>query len=185
MMNNIDESIRQLEDWIQKTFEVSRKEVKDLFESSADKMVPSTSSIVNRTVNTVTNILFLGIIIFITTFLLLLYRRLIVLFFVTLFADEHTVKIYSIFGKTRYVVRNYIVGLCIEMVIVAVANCSIFFLLGCKICLVAWRNWCHSEYHSLSRHFHGLYSKHTDNAYHEFSYYSFLGDYISHHHSYA
>lgn len=136
MMNNIDESIRQLEDWIQKTFEVSRKEVKDLFESSADKMVPSTSSIVNRTVNTVTNILFLGIIIFITTFLLLLYRRLIVLFFVTLFADEHTVKIYSIFGKTRYVVRNYIVGLCIEMVIVAVANCSIFFLLGVKYALL-------------------------------------------------
>lgn len=136
MLENIDASIKQLELWIQKTFDVSRKEVKDLVESSTDKVLPSTSSIVNRTVNTVTSVLFLGIIMFITTFLLLLYRGLIVLFFNSLFAEEFTGKIQTIFNKTRFVVRNYIVGLCIEMVIIAVANCSIFFILGVKYALL-------------------------------------------------
>jgi predicted PurR-regulated permease PerM len=136
MMDNIDASIKELEGWIQKTFNVSNKEVQDLVQSSTDKVLPSTSVIVNRTVNTVTNVFFLAIIIFITTFLLLLYRGLVVLFFNSLFADEYKDKIQNIFNKTRIVVRNYIVGLCIEMVIIAIANCSIFFILGVKYALL-------------------------------------------------
>ena len=136
MMNNIDKSIHQLEAWIQKTFQMSRRDVKEIVENSTDKVLPSTSAIVNTTVNTVTSVLFIGILIFITTFLLLLYRRLIVLFFNTLFADEYTLRIHGMFGKTRVVIRSYIVGLVIEMIIIAIANCTVFFLLGLKYALL-------------------------------------------------
>jgi predicted PurR-regulated permease PerM len=136
MMNNIDKSIHQLEAWIQKTFHMSRRDVKEIVENSTDKVLPSTSAIVNTTVNTVTSVLFIGILIFITTFLLLLYRRLIVLFFTTLFADEYTLRIHGMFGKTRVVIRSYIVGLVIEMIIIAIANCTVFFLLGLKYALL-------------------------------------------------
>jgi predicted PurR-regulated permease PerM len=136
MMNNIDKSIHQLEAWIQKTFQMSRRDVKEIVENSTDKVLPSTSAIVNTTVNTVTSVLFIGILIFITTFLLLLYRRLIVLFFTTLFADEYTLRIHGMFGKTRVVIRSYIVGLVIEMIIIAIANCTVFFLLGLKYALL-------------------------------------------------
>ncbi|MFL5811366.1 MAG: AI-2E family transporter [Flavisolibacter sp.] len=132
MMDNIDESIRQLELWIQQTFHMSSQEVKDIVQSSTDKVIPSTSSIVNSTVNTVTGVLFVGIIIFITTFLLLLYRRLIVLFFTSLFSDQYTERINTVLTRTRYVVRSYIVGLIIEMIIVAIANCSVLLFLGVK-----------------------------------------------------
>src|SRR5690349_17941841 len=54
MLRNIDDSIHQLEVWIQKTFHMSRREVKQIVENSTDKVIPSTSSIVNTTVNTVT-----------------------------------------------------------------------------------------------------------------------------------
>jgi predicted PurR-regulated permease PerM len=136
MMNNIDKSIHQLESWIQNTFQMSRRDVKEIVENSTDKVLPSTSAIVNTTVNTVTSVLFIGILIFITTFLLLLYRRLIILFFTTLFADEYTLRIHGMFGKTRLVIRSYIVGLVIEMVIIAIANCTVFFLLGLKYALL-------------------------------------------------
>ena len=128
MMENINESIRQMEAWAQKTFHIS----KDLVESSTNEVVPSTSSIINRTVNTVTNIFFLGIILFITTFLLLLYRGLIVKFFIMLFADEYTKSIHSIFDRIQFVIRSYIVGLLIEMIIIAIAYCAVFFFLGVK-----------------------------------------------------
>jgi predicted PurR-regulated permease PerM len=136
MIQNINESIQQLELWAQKTFHISQENMKDLVESSTDEVLPSTSSIINQTVNTVTSLFFIGILIFITSFLLLLYRRLIVIFFTTLFSDEYGARINSIFSKTRLVVRSYIVGLCIEMVIVAVANCSILFILGVKYALL-------------------------------------------------
>jgi predicted PurR-regulated permease PerM len=136
MMQNINQSINQLELWAQKTFHLSHEDVQQFVENSTDKVLPSTSSIVNTTVTTVTGLFFIGIIIFITTFLLLLYRALIVKFFVSLFADEYTERIHLIFSKTRFVIRSYIVGLVIEMLIVAVAYCSVLFALGVKYALL-------------------------------------------------
>jgi predicted PurR-regulated permease PerM len=136
MIENINQSIRQLETWIQKTFHMSHKEVKDFVQSSTDNVLPSTSSIVNQTVSTVTGVFFVGIVIFITSFLLLLYRRLIVVFLISLFADEQSTRIHTILSRTRFVIRSYIVGLCIEMIIVAIANCSILFFLGVKYALL-------------------------------------------------
>ena len=136
MMDNIDRSIRDLERWIQRTFDVSRRDVKEIVESGTDKVVPTTSSIVNTTVNTITGIVFIGIMIFIITFLFLLYRKLIVQFFTSFFAEEYTERIHGLFIKTRSIIRSYIVGLFIEMVIIAVANTSIFFLLGVKYALL-------------------------------------------------
>jgi predicted PurR-regulated permease PerM len=136
MLQNLAQAIDKLEQWIGKTFDMSVKDVRELVESGRDKVVPSTSSIVNRTVNTVTGIIFIGIMIFITTFLLLLYRGLIVLFFTSLFSAEYTERIHHIFSKTRFIIRGYIVGLFIEMIIVAAANCAAFFFLGVKYALL-------------------------------------------------
>ena len=95
-------------------------------------MLPSTSSIINRTVNTVTNAFVIGILLFITTFLMLLYRGLAVQFFVTLFADEYTKNIQSILSRVQYVIKSYIAGLLLEMIIIAVAYCSVFLFLGAE-----------------------------------------------------
>jgi predicted PurR-regulated permease PerM len=136
MIENINSSIKQLELWAQKTFHISRENMKSVVEDSTNDMLPSTSSIINQTVTTVTNFVFLGILLFITTFLLLLYRRLIVQFFIMLFADEYSKNINSIFDRIQIVVRSYIVALLIEMVIIAAAYCSVFFFLGVKYALL-------------------------------------------------
>src|ERR1700694_3601420 len=125
MEQNINQSIAQLELWAQHTFHLSKEDVQNFVQTSTDKVLPSTSAIVNTTVTTVTGLFFVGIVIFITTFLLLLYRSLIVHFFISLFADQYSERIRLIFSKTRFVIRSYIVGLVIEMVIVAVAYCSV------------------------------------------------------------
>jgi predicted PurR-regulated permease PerM len=132
MIQNINESIRQMELWAQKSFHISKENMKDFVESSTNEVVPSTSSIINRTVNTVTNLFFLGIILFITTFLLLLYRGLIVQFFITLFADEYSKNIHSVFSRIQFVIKSYIIGLLIEMIIIAIAYCAVMFFLGVK-----------------------------------------------------
>jgi predicted PurR-regulated permease PerM len=132
MIQNINDSIRQLELWAQKSFHISRRNMQDFINSSSDNILPSTSSIINQTVTTVTSLFFLGIIIFITTFLLLLYRGLIVSFFMHLFADEYSKNISNVFSKTQFVIRGYIVGLLIEMIIVAAAYSAAFLLLGVK-----------------------------------------------------
>lgn len=132
MIQNINDSIHHLEQWVQKTFHVSRKNMQDFLQSSSNEVLPSTSAIINQTVNTVTSLFFIGIIVFITTFLLLLYRGLVVAFFMNLFADEYSQNINNVFSKTQFVIRNYIVGLLIEMIIVAAAYAAAFLILGVR-----------------------------------------------------
>jgi predicted PurR-regulated permease PerM len=136
MIQNINESIRQLEMWAQKSFHVSRENMKSIVEDSTNNILPSTSSIINQTVTTVTNVFFLGIILFITTFLLLLYRGLILKFFVMLFSDEYTGNIHTVLNRIQVVIRSYIVGLLVEMIIIAIAYCSAFLFLGVRYALL-------------------------------------------------
>lgn len=132
MIQNINEFIIHLEKWAQKSFHISQQNMQDFINSSSNEMLPSTSSIINQTVTTVTSLLFLGIILFITTFLLLLYRGLVVAFFMNLFADGYAKNINNVFSKTQLVIQGYIVGLLIEMIIVAAAYAAVFFFLGVK-----------------------------------------------------
>lgn len=136
MIQNINDSITQLELWAQKTFHISKQNMQELVKSSSNEMLPSTSSIINTTVTTVTSLFFLGIIIFITTFLLLLYRGLIVAFFMNLFADDYSKNVNNVFSKTQFVIRGYIVGLLIEMVVVAAAYFTAFLFLEVKYALL-------------------------------------------------
>ena len=136
MIQNLNDSLHQLENTIQQKFHMSTEKMQELINSSSTKVIPSTYSIINTTVTTVTNVFFVSIVIFITTFLLLLYRSLIVLFFTSLFAAQYTERIHDMFSKTRFVIRSYIVGLFIEMIIVAAAYCLGLFIIGVKYALL-------------------------------------------------
>lgn len=136
MIQNINDSVRQLELWAQKTFHISKQNMQDFVESSSNEILPSTSSIINQTVTTVTSLFFIGILTFITTFLLLLYRGLIVAFFMDLFADEYSTNVRHVCSKMQFVIRGYIVGLLIEMIIVAAAYGTAFFILGVTYALL-------------------------------------------------
>jgi predicted PurR-regulated permease PerM len=105
--------------------------MKDIVESTRTSVTPSTTYIIN-TITSVSSTVFMSIIIAIYTFLLLLYRSLIVQFLISLFAKEHSETVYGIVSKTRYVIKSYVVGLFIEILVVATANCTAFFLLGVK-----------------------------------------------------
>ncbi|MEO6071466.1 MAG: AI-2E family transporter [Chitinophagaceae bacterium] len=136
LLERLDEAVKELEVWAQKKFHISTERMQDFVNSSTNDALPSASYIVNTTLTTVSSGIFITIIIFIYTFLLLLYRGLIVRFFCSLMAKEHTTKILTIFSKIRYVIKSYIVGLFIEMVVVASLNMAAFFILGVRYALL-------------------------------------------------
>jgi len=135
LIERITDTLTTLELWAQKKFDISPQKMKDIVESTRTSVTPSTTYIIN-TITSVSSTVFMSIIIAIYTFLLLLYRGLIVQFFIDLFAKQHSETVYGIVNKTRYVIRSYIVGLFIEMLVVAAANCTAFFLLGVKYALL-------------------------------------------------
>ncbi|GAA4343014.1 AI-2E family transporter [Flaviaesturariibacter amylovorans] len=136
MKQNIDASLGQLETLLGKWLDVPTQRMHEIVQNSSANLLPKTSYLVNRTLTLGSVVLFAGIMLLIMTFLLLLYRSLIVGFFTTLFADEHGATVQNVFNRIQYVIRSYIAGLLIEMVIVAVAFFAALFLLGIRYALL-------------------------------------------------
>src|SRR5829696_684883 len=94
MVKNIQQAIVDFQVWLQQRFHLSTEKVREMMNSSTSDVLPNASALVNTAITTVSDVFLIGIIVFLQTFLLLLYRGLIIRFFVSLFADEFSPRIF-------------------------------------------------------------------------------------------
>jgi len=69
-------------------------------------------------------------------FFLLLYKTLILNFLYEVFAEENSEKVRDVLSETKGAIQSYIVGLLIEMIIVAAMNSAALLLLGVKYAIL-------------------------------------------------
>ncbi len=129
-------ALGELQDWAQQKFHLSTESMNEMLNSFTAKTLTTTTSLVGNTFATLSGTLIWMVLVPIYTFLLLLYRDLVKRFLITSFREEHTPIVQGVLTKTKVVIRGYITGLFIEMVIVAVMNCTGFFILGVKYALL-------------------------------------------------
>lgn len=122
----------QLQAWVVRKFNISTTNIDEFVHNAKAKTLSNSTSIIETTLGTVSGALVYLVLIPIYTMLLLYYRGLIVRFFVTVFHPKHTGAVMEVLGKIRYVIKVYVLGLFIEMGIVAVMNCVGFLILGVK-----------------------------------------------------
>ncbi len=128
--------IQDLQVWVQKKFHISAHVMKNYLDSATSETLSQTTSLVGSTFSTLSSTLIYMVLIPIYTFLLLLYRKMVVSFLVKSFTPTHTPVVHGILTKTKSVMKGYIVGLCIEMVIVAMMCFLGFTLLGVQYALL-------------------------------------------------
>ena len=136
MLQNMQQAIFGIQTWLQEKFNLSTEKVQEIVRSSTSDVLPKTSVLVNTALSTVSGAFLTGVIVFLQAFLLLLYRSLIIRFFVALLADAYSTHVYNIMDRIRYVIRSYIFGLFIEMLAVAAAYCGALFIIGVKYALL-------------------------------------------------
>lgn len=136
MVQNLQQALVNIELWMQKKFNLSTEKVQELVQSSTSNVLPKTSVLVNTALSTVSGAFFTGIIVFLQAFLLLLYRSLIIRFFVSLLAEAYSSHVYNLAERIKYIIRSYILGLFIEMLAVATAYCGALFIIGVKYALL-------------------------------------------------
>jgi predicted PurR-regulated permease PerM len=68
----------------------------------------------------------------IDTFFLLYYRRLIIKFLIAVFKEENSVLVYDIIRNVKNIIRQYIIGLVLEMVVVASATSAVLLIIGAQ-----------------------------------------------------
>ncbi|MCF2489167.1 AI-2E family transporter [Dyadobacter sp. CY347] len=121
-----------LQKWIEATFHVNSEEQMNYINDSASKAVNTGTSILGHTILSVSSIVLFLVFTFLYTFFILLHRRLLLRFVVSVFDQEHSVVVYDIVSQIQYIVKKYIFGLFLQMLLVTGLTCIAFWALGVK-----------------------------------------------------
>lgn len=130
--NQMDLTIKNLQQWIGAKLNIDAKEQMQYLNKATSQVLKSSSSVIGSTVASLSSILLFIIFTMIYTFFLILYRHHLLKFLIAVFKEEHSVTVYDIAQQVQYIVRKYILGLLLEMLIVSSVLCIAFLILGVK-----------------------------------------------------
>lgn len=125
-------AVNSLQAWVAETFSVNAHKQLTYVHSATNKVMASGTAVIGATILSLSSLLLFFVFTFIYTFFFLLYRKLIMKFLVSVFLDENSVVVYDIIERVQYMIRKYIIGLLIQMAIVALVVCIAFWILGIK-----------------------------------------------------
>lgn len=125
-------TITDLQAWINMKFHIDAARQMDYLEQLAMGTLGSATAFVSTALLSLSSLLIFIIFVLLYTFFLLLYRSLLVTFLITVFDSKHRETLLSVIVETRLIIKGYVTGLMIEMVVVAFVNCALFWILGIK-----------------------------------------------------
>ena len=132
----VAKSFTDMQVWIQHTFHINAEKQMVYVNDTTDKLVASGTSIFGTTFGAVSSLLLFYIFILIFTFLILFYRRLLFRFVIYVFDEEAAATVNTIAENIQSILRQYILGLLLEMLIVAVVACIAFWIIGVKYAIL-------------------------------------------------
>ncbi|WP_341840574.1 AI-2E family transporter [Chitinophaga caseinilytica] len=118
--------------WVDDKFKVDSDQQIAWINENAAKSIASLSQLVVNAVTSVSSVLIFLVFIPLYTFFLLYYRRLLVQFLLRLFRAEFAGEVREVIAHSRVVVKSYVVGLFIEMLVVATLYIVALLCLGVK-----------------------------------------------------
>jgi predicted PurR-regulated permease PerM len=129
-------SLDNLQNWIAGHFHVDIQNQKNYITKETSKVLSSGSEIKGATLLSLSSVLFFCTLITLFTFLLLLYRKLILRFLLAVFPKKSSAIICDIVENIQSIMRRYILGLLLEMSIVATICCTSFLIFGIKYAIL-------------------------------------------------
>ena len=129
---HLNEHFIEIQTWIKTKFNISFAEQNQYLYEQADKLKDSGTGYIKTTFFSITEAVLLLILMPIYTFLLLYYRLHIRNFLFVVFKKDYNDDVQIVINKSKLMIRSYVVGLLIEMAIVASANSIGLILLGIK-----------------------------------------------------
>lgn len=127
---NLNKHINTVQKWILENFNISRREQQQAVDSASKDMKSSSPGVLGSTFLTLTSALILVVLLPIYTFLIMYYRELIRNFLISIFSDRHKTSVEEVLRESRIIIQSYMVGLMIEMAIVAALNATGFLIIG-------------------------------------------------------
>ncbi|MBK6341673.1 MAG: AI-2E family transporter [Flavobacteriales bacterium] len=122
--------------WAQQAFNMKRGEVNDAVEKMKDQGMAQGGSFVGKTLTTVGSLFGFFFLLPVFTFLLLLYKRLLIAFITALFPLKNQEVLSDVLAQAKGVVQRYLVGLLFEAGIVTALNWAGLMIIGVEYALL-------------------------------------------------
>ena len=129
-------AVNNLQNWVTTQFHINAQKQKTYISEVTNDVLSQGSVVLGATVSSLSSILLFLIFIMFDTFFLLFYRRLILKFLLAVFKEDNSVVVKDIISNVQNIIRQYILGLLLEMAIVASVCCLAFTVLGIKYAIL-------------------------------------------------
>ena len=129
---HLNEHFISMQNWVKGKFHISFEQQNEYLNEQANKLKDTGTGYISHTFFSITEAIMLLILMPIYTFLLLFYKDHIRKFLYAVFKQEYTPGVQNVITKTKLMIRSYMVGLLIEMGIIAAGNSIGLILLGIK-----------------------------------------------------
>ena len=130
--NNLNIHYHNIQKWISQQFNISYREQDKYIQQATNDSINNGKDIVGNTLSSFTGVLLNMMLIPIYTFLFLLYQNLFLKFLSKLVHSEDQNRLQEILFEIKCAIQNFLVGLIIEMIIVATLTSVGFMIIGVK-----------------------------------------------------
>lgn len=136
LVNNINHVFHELQKWISQTFSVNFDQQMEYLNQGLEKLLSSSGVILSTTVTMFSSVM--AFFLFSALFLIFIlnYRRLLYNFIVSVFNDKHFAKVNEIIYEIQKIIKDYIIGLFIQILIVTTLSSILLTVLGVKYALL-------------------------------------------------
>lgn len=128
----IGQSVNDVQQWISNTFHINDSKQMAYVHDTTQKILAKGTDVLGTTFGAVSSLMLFYSFILIFTFFILFYRRLLFRFMLWVFEEDHATTVYDVIENIQAILRQYILGLLLEMAIVATIACTAFWLVGIK-----------------------------------------------------
>lgn len=132
LKKQVSQSMDDLSQYISAAFHINLEKQMDYVHNATSKLMSSGGTVVGTTVGALSSLLLFYAFIIVFTFLILLYRRILLRFLIWVFSEENSAIVMDIVENVQSILRKYILGLLLEMFIVACVACTAFWIIGIK-----------------------------------------------------
>jgi putative permease len=136
LVQQVTTAFHDIQSWVAKTFHINEYKQKSYLTDGIEKSLATSAIVIGTTLLTLSSSLLFLAFTLLFTFFILNYRRLLFTFLSTVFAEEHKTKVNDIVREIQRIIRRYVTGLFLQMLIVSLLMIITLSLLGVKYAIL-------------------------------------------------
>ena len=136
LQKQVSKSFTDLQIWVSQTFHLNFKSQMSYINQGLEKLLSSTALILGFTVSMFSSTMAFFLFSALFFVFILNYRRVLYQFTISIFKEEHFEKVYEGITEIQKIIKEYISGLFIQIIIVSVLTAILLSILGVKYAIL-------------------------------------------------